>query len=181
MEQLEQQQKKTNVLLQYGLISALVSLLVFVLMYIGGTEVIGSPYALLTWLFPIVISVIACRKAKKENDGFLSFKESLKISFGILTASALATSIFSYFLYNYIDPSFGERMVQLAMENSQKIMEKFGAPQDAIDKAMKEISFEKIASFKAIFQSFITVCIPNFIIALIIAAIVKKNKPEFAQ
>jgi hypothetical protein len=42
MEQLVQEQKKTNILLQYGLISALVSLLVFVLMYVGGTEVIGG-------------------------------------------------------------------------------------------------------------------------------------------
>jgi Protein of unknown function (DUF4199) len=180
MEQLEQGQKKTNILLQYGLISALVSLLVFVLMYVGGTEVIGSPYAMATMLIPIVIAVLACRKAKNENNGFLEFKEALKISFGVLVLSTLATSIFSYLLYNFIDQPFGERMVQLTMEKSQEFMEKLGTPQDAIDKSMKDMTFENLFSFKKIFQGFMFACIFNFIIALIVAAIMKKNKPEFA-
>ncbi|HLO81917.1 MAG TPA: DUF4199 domain-containing protein [Chitinophagaceae bacterium] len=180
MEQLAPETKKSNILLQYGLISALVSLLVFVLMYIGGTEVIGSPFALATWFIPIIIVVLALRRAKKENNGFLEFREALKISFGVLVCSTLATSIFSYLLYHYIDPAFGERMVQLTMEKSQQFMEKLGTPQDAIDKAVKEMTFENLFSFKKVFQGFMFGCIFNFIVALIIAAIMKKKKPEFA-
>jgi hypothetical protein len=71
-------------------------------------------------------------------------------------------------------------MVQLNMEKSQQMMEKFGAPQDAIDKAMKDMTFDGLFSFKKMFQGFMIFCIINFIIALIIAAIMKKNKPEFA-
>jgi peptidoglycan/LPS O-acetylase OafA/YrhL len=180
MEQLVQEQKKSNILLQFGLISALVSLLVFVLMYIGGTEVIGSPFAILTWFIPVIVAVFALKKAKKENDGFLEFREALKISFGVLVFSTLATSIFSYLLYHYIDPPFGERMVQLTIEKSQQFMEKLGTPQDAIDKAVKEMTFDNLFSFKKVFQGFMFGCIFNFIIALIIAAIMKKKKPEFA-
>jgi peptidoglycan/LPS O-acetylase OafA/YrhL len=175
-----QTQKKTNVLLQFGLISALVSLLVYVLMYIGGTDVMGNSWAMLTALIPIVIAVLAIRKAKKENDGFLEFKEALKIAFGVLVLSTLATSVFSYLLYNYIDHPFGERMVQLTMEKTQQFLEKMGTSQDIIDKQMKEMSFENLFSFKKIFQGFMFGCIFNFIIALIIAAIMKKKKPEFA-
>lgn len=173
-------EKKTNILLQYGIISAIVSLLVFVLMYVGGTEVIGSPYAMATMFIPIIIAVLACSKAKKENSGFLEFKEALKICFGVLVLSTLATSLFSYLLYNVIDRPFGERMVQLTMEKTQQFMEKLGTPQDAIDKSMKEMTFENLFSFKKIFQGFMFGCIFNFIIALIVAAIMKKNKPEFA-
>jgi peptidoglycan/LPS O-acetylase OafA/YrhL len=180
MEQEQQIQKKTNILLQYGLISALASLLVFVLMYIGGTDAMGSPVAFATWLVPVIIAVLACRKAKSENDGFLPFKEALKISFGVLVASTIATSLFSYLLYNYIDPPFGERMVQLTMEKTQQFMEKMGTSQDAIDKAMKDVTFDSLFSLKKVFQGFMFGCIFNFIIALIIAAIMKKNKPEFA-
>ncbi|HLO80376.1 MAG TPA: DUF4199 domain-containing protein [Chitinophagaceae bacterium] len=180
MEQLVPEQKKSNILLQYGLISALVSLLVFVLMYIGGTELMGNNWAMLTGLIPVVIAVLALRKAKKENDGFLEFKEALKIGFGVLVCSTVATSLFSYLLYNYIDQPFGERMVQLTIEKSQLFMEKLGTPQDAIDKAIKEMTFDSLFSFKKIFQGFMFGCIFNFIVALIIAAIMKKKKPEFA-
>jgi hypothetical protein len=180
MDQIQQPQKKTNVLLQYGLFSALASLLVFVLMYIGGTEAMGSPVAFATWLVPVVIAVLACRKAKAENDGFLEFKDALKISFGVMVASTLATSVFSYLLYNYIDLPFGERMVQLTMEKTTQFMEKLGSPQDAIDKAMKEVTFDSLFSLKKVFQGFMFGCIFNFIIALIVAAIMKKKKPEFA-
>jgi hypothetical protein len=180
MEQVQQIQKKTNILLQYGLISALVSLLVYVVMYIGGTEAMGSPIAFATMLVPIVIAVLACRKAKSENDGYLEFKEALKISFGVLVASSLVTSIFSYLLYNYIDHPFGERMVQLTMEKTQQFMEKMGTPEEAIDKAMKDVTFENLFSLKKVFQGFMFGCILNFIISLIVAAIMKKNKPEFA-
>ena len=180
MEQELQVQKKTNVLLQYGLISALVSLLVYVLMYIGGTEAMGSPVAFATMLVPIVIAVLACRKAKSENDGYLEFKEALKISFGVMVASTLTTSVFSYLLYNYFDHPFGERMVQLTMEKTQEFLEKMGQSSDIIDKSMKDITFENLFSLKKVIQGFMFGCIFNFIISLIVAAIMKKNKPEFA-
>jgi hypothetical protein len=179
MEQI-QTQKKTNVLLQYGLIGALASLLFYVMLYIGGTDAFGSPFAFLSWAVQIAVAVLACVKAKKENDGFLEFSQALKISFGVLVISTLATSIFSYVLFNFIDPSFGERMVQLTMEKTQQIMEKFGATQDSIEKAMKEITFENLYSLKKVFQGFMFNCIIQFLVALIISAIVKKKKPEFA-
>jgi Mg2+ and Co2+ transporter CorA len=40
-------------------------------------------------------------------------------------------------------------------------------------------NFDSIASLSNI-SGFMMVCIPNFIIALIVAAIMKKKKPEFA-
>ncbi|HSF45257.1 MAG TPA: DUF4199 family protein, partial [Chitinophagaceae bacterium] len=70
--------------------------------------------------------------------------------------------------------------VQLTMEKTQQFMEKFGTPQDAIDKAMKEITFDSLFSFKKVFQGFMFGCIFNFIIALIVSAIMKKKRPEFA-
>lgn len=172
--------KKSNILQNYGLMAALISSLIFVLLYIGGTSLFSSGWVIpISMAVPIVIAILACIKAKKENAGFLTFKAALKICFGIFVLSALATSILSYFIY-WIDPSFKESMLQLTIEKTQQMMAKFGAPQDSIDKAITQITKTDLGSIGTIAKSFAQGCIFWFVIALILAAIMKKKQPEFA-
>ena len=180
MEELTSQ-KKSNVLFQFGIIAALASLLIYVIVYVAGTDFYGSGISMfISFVLPIAIAVLACIRAKKENGGYLEFSQALKICFGVLVIASLTTSVFNYLLVNYFDPAFGERIVQLSIEKTQSILEKIGTPQDAIDKSIREMTFEKLFSAKSVFQSFMLGCIVQFIFALIIAAIMKKNKPEFA-
>lgn len=179
MEQVPEQ-KKTNVILQYGGLSALVYLLVFVVLYLLGADSFLSIGGYSSALVPIVFAVVGCIVFKKENGGFLEFREALKISFAILVITSLASTIFSYILFNFIDPAFGESMTQVALEQQQRMLEKFGAPQEAIDKAVKDTLSRNLYSLPNLFQTFMFYCIAQFIFALIIAAIVKKKRPEFA-
>jgi hypothetical protein len=179
MEQLTEV-KKTNILLQYGMMGALGSALLYVILYLGGTSFFSSLMVIpLSLAIPIIIAIFACIKAKRENGGFLSFKGALKICFGIFVLSALATTILSFFIY-YFDPAFKESMMQLTIEKTQQMMAKFNAPQDTIDKAIKQISETDIGSVGTMVKNFAQGCIFWFVIALIVAAIMKKNKPEFA-
>ncbi len=171
---------KTNVLVQYGLMAAVASVLFFVILYLGGTSFFGSPIAFISYAVPIVFAVLACIKARKENEGFLPFKAALKISFGIMVMCAFATSLLSYILFNFVDPGFKESMLQLTIENTQKMMAKFNTPQDTIDKTIQGMLSKDLFSLGAITQSFVVGCIFWFVIALIVAAIMKKNRPEFA-
>jgi large-conductance mechanosensitive channel len=175
------QTRKTNVLLQYGAMSAGISLLVFVILYIGGTDLFKSPLAYLSYCIPVVFSVIACIKAKRENGGFLPFKGALKISFGIFVITTLTSTLVSYLLFNFIDPPFGEAMKQMAIEQTQKIMAKFNAPQSQIDKTINDMIKMEMFSLGNMIKSFLQGCIVWFILSLIIAAIMKKSKPEFAE
>jgi Protein of unknown function (DUF4199) len=171
--------KQSSPLLQYAIISSIVSLLFFVMLYLGGAEAFTSPLAFTAYLIPIVFAVIACIKAKKQNEGYLEFKEALKICFGIFVLTALTTTVFSYLLYNFIDVPFSERMVQMTIEKSQEFMQKFGVPQAEIDKAVNGMNRETLFSIGPLFKSFMYGCIVSFIISLIVAAIMKKKKPEF--
>lgn len=173
--------KKSNVLLQYGLFSAIASLLFFVVLYLLGSESFVSPLAWLSMAVPVVFAVLACLKAKRENDGFLSFREALKISFGIFVFTGIVTSLFSFILFNFIDPAFADSMKQVTIEQTQKMMAGFKVPQEEIDKAINKMISENMYSFGKIIQSFLFGCILYFIFSLIIAAIVKKKKPEFAE
>jgi len=171
--------RKTNVLLQYGALAAGTSLLFFVILYLMGSESFTSPLAWVSMLAPIVFAVLACLRARKENGGFLEFREALKICFGILVITTLASSLFSYVLFNFIDPAFADSMKQLTMEQTQKFMQRFNVPQEAADKALEQILNTNLYSLGNILKSFAQACIGYFIVALILAAILKKKKPFF--
>jgi hypothetical protein len=82
---------------------------------------------------------------------------------------------------NFADPAFAERIAQLSIEKGQEWMERFGVPQDKIDEEIKKMTADNLYSLKSTIQGLAFMCIPYFIISLIIAAIMKKNKPEFAD
>jgi F0F1-type ATP synthase assembly protein I len=178
MEQVREQ-KKTSILLQYGLISALVYVASYVVFYLMGADSMLSFGGYATAIIPIVFAVIGCLQAKKENGGFLDFKEALKVSFGIMVITSFISMLFSYVLFNFIDPAFAQSVTQLTVEKLQQTFDKIGGSQEMIDKAVKDIMNKNIYSLPSLFQSFMFSCIFNFIIALIISAIVKKKRPDF--
>jgi hypothetical protein len=173
--------KKTNVLLQFGLMSAVASILIFVVLYLGGTSFFSSPVAFLAYLVPVVFSVLACRKAKQENEGYLEFRTALKITFGIFVLTTLGSTIVSYFIFNFLDTGFAESMKQVTIEKTQEFMVKFNVPQDQIDKAINKMITENIYSLGNLIKAFFQGCIVWFIVSLIIAAIMKKKKPVFSE
>jgi hypothetical protein len=170
--------KSSNVLLQYGLFSAVAGILAYLLLYIGGTSIMTSPVAFVTNLIPIAFAVLACLAVRKKNGGFLEFSEALKTSFGIFVISGFAVTVFSYVLLNYIDPDFKIAMQQAAMELTEGMLKKFGASQDQIDKAMDEASKKDNFSISSVMLGFAFSCILWFLFSLIISLIVRKKNPN---
>lgn len=172
------EKKQTNPLLQYGLLSAVVGLVIYIALYLGGVKLMTSPLAYASYLLPIIFAVLACVAAKKQNDGYLEFGKALKISFGVFVITGLATTLFSYILLNFIDVEFKEAMQQVSLEMTENMMKKFGASQDQIDKAVEQASKKDNFSFGSVMLGFAFSCFISFLISLIIAAIVKKKNPQ---
>ncbi len=165
--------------LQYGLFSAVAAIFVFVVLYIMGAEYFLSPAAWISSYFlPIIFAVLGCLQVKKKNNGYLNFNEALKISFGIFVVTGIATTIVSYFIYNFLDVAFAERMKQLTIEKAQEYMLKYNVPESRIDDEINKIAEEALFSFGSLMKAFAYSCILYFIEALILAAIIKKKKPE---
>jgi predicted membrane-bound spermidine synthase len=61
----------------------------------------------------------------------------------------------------------------------EKMMVKLGAPQDAIDKSLVDLNDPKNFTIGKVFLGFCFAAIGWFIVSLIIAAIIKKKRPEF--
>lgn len=170
--------KQSNQLIQYGLMSAVVAVLFYIILYMGGVKFFMSPAAYFAYVIPIVFAVLACLAQKKENGGYLNFSEALKTSFGVFVITALFTSITSYVLMNYIDKSFAEAMQQATLEMTEKMMKRFGAPQDTIDKAVSDAANKNPFTLGKMFLGFAISCVLWFLFSLLISVIVRKNKPE---
>lgn len=178
MEKTQSSTAAADQLLPFGLTSALVSVLFYVILYLNGTKAFMHPVAFISYLIPIIFSVIACRRARKQAD-YLEFGSALRLTFGIQVLSFFSLTLFSYLLMNFIDPGFAESMLQLTIEKTQEMLERFKVPQSEIDKQIKGVMAKDLFSLKAILQNFAISCIALFLLSLIIAAFVKKNKPEF--
>ncbi|MEJ8819590.1 DUF4199 domain-containing protein [Lacibacter sp. H407] len=170
--------KQTNPLLQYGLLSAAVGVIAYIALYLGGVKLMVSPLAFALNLLPIVFAVLACVTVKKRNEGYLEFGQALKTSFGVFVITGIAVSIFSYVLLNFIDLEFKQAMQQTSLEMSEKMMKRFGASQDQIDKALDEANKKDNFSFSSVMLGFAFSCFIYFLFSLIIALIVRKKNPE---
>ncbi len=171
--------KQTNPLLQFSILSAVTGILAYVGLYLAGVKYMLSPFAFISsYGFPIVFAVLACLTSKKQNNGFLEFGKALKISFGVFVLTALAVSILSYFLLNYIDLEFRQALKEESLAVSEKILKKFGASADQIEKEMDEARKKDSFSLSNTILGFAFSCFSYFLLALIIAAIVKKKNPE---
>jgi hypothetical protein len=177
MENLSKMHNKET--LQFGLVSSLATILIFVIIYILGAEYFLSP---MVWVssygLPIVFAVWGCIAAKKKSEGFLSYKEALKVSFGVLVITGFLSTVFSYFIFNILDIAYAESVKQLSIEKTIEFMEKFKVPDTEIDKAIDGMIKQDMFSLGSLMKSYAYVCILYFIEALIIAAIIKKKKPE---
>jgi hypothetical protein len=171
--------KTSNTGLTYGLISGLAVVVITLFLYTGGVETFLSPVAYLAYVVMIVFAVLAARKDKKENGGYLEFAKALKVIFTVFALSLLIQVIFSYILLNFIDTGFRDALMQATLDKIESFMKRLGAPQSEIDKAIDGAAKEDPTSIKSQIMGYAIWCIVFFLVSLIIAAIMKKNKPVF--
>jgi uncharacterized protein DUF4199 len=171
--------KKPNYGLTYGVILGLVMIIYTVILYLGGVKLFISPLAWVAWCIPIVVAVLGGLKQKKALGGYMSYGEALKTVFLICVIGSLISTIFSYVLFNIIDEPFRQALAQETAVIQEKMMRKFGASDALIEKSVADTLNGNSYTIGKIMLGYAFGLIFWFIVSLIIAAIIKKNKPEF--
>jgi hypothetical protein len=169
-----------NVSLLYGLLNGGVSILITILIYLGGVQWFMSPLLYLSFVFLILFAVLAARQQKKQQGGYLEFGEALKTTFLVLVIGLFLSTLFEYFLYNYIDVPFGQALTQASAEKFGDTMEKYKMmSQDKIDEAVEQMLNTNAFTIGKMLFGFALRCIGMFIAALIVSAIIKRKRPVF--
>ncbi|MGB1971420.1 MAG: DUF4199 domain-containing protein [Flavobacteriaceae bacterium] len=125
----------------------------------------------------ITVGVIALAQYnfRKENEGYLSLGEGLKIGVGIALISGIIGSLYQVVLVTVIDPETIAKMLEIA---SDKIMDSY--PEMQQEQLDQTIAMQKkfmtpgmMFAFGIIGSLFI-----GFVVALISGLILKRNRPE---
>jgi len=133
----------------------------------------------------MLLFIFAMTKAALDTrslmGGFISWWEATKPAWVTAIIIVIITGIFTYILYNFIDPDLNERMKEVAMETAEKMAGMFG--EEAGEKMMEEMENQNFNfDLSKVFMSIaINGGIIGFLGAAIIGAIVKRKGDGFEE
>ena len=167
--------------LKYGLILGAINLIIGLCGYLGGMGVMLSWwFGISVFLFAIGMLVFVGIKLKKENGGFLTFKEGFIGLITVYAISALIGTLFNMLLFNVIDPELPVQMKEGVMETTIVRMEQWNVPEEAIEKAIVDMEdMDQNYRPVGLLKTYLFMLVFGAVLSLIIAAIVKKKKPEY--
>jgi hypothetical protein len=169
-----------NTAIRYGLILAAIGIVSQLAIYMINVELMASMSSgLIMLVISIVLIIYFARLLRQSRGGFATFGEMFGDIFTMLMISALVGAIFNYILFNFIDPELATTIKNLTIKNSEAMFVKLGMSAEQIDLALAEIEKQDMSmTIGKSVQQLAVSGIVYAIISVILAAILKKNKPE---
>ena len=172
--------------LKQGVTMTVVGLLIFFVTYAIDPLFLAKPKG---WMVLIVVNMLALpiyflimgAKACKPNFDYYSFGKAFNAAFFTGVVAAVLTLAFNVVFVNVIDTNWEAEMAEEVLNSTEAFMEKMGAPQDAIDKAMDDARSQganKPKGFMAQLQSTGGGLLWYAVIALIIALVQRDKEPK---
>ena len=164
-----------------GLIIGVIGIIISLLLYIINVALFANWWLMITLgVVNLVLITVFGIKYRNENEGFITFKESYIYSVISMIVFVLIGTIFSYVLFNIVNPDLPEIIADIAIKNAEAMMEKFGTSEEIMDEAIEKSRQDTLDGFTPVglFKGGGIRILVNLAVCLIIAAIVKKNKPE---
>ena len=171
---MENQANSKSIIINYGLILGVISVLLNLIMYAMGKH-IDPPvlFSILSGAALIGIIVLGIKKFKETNGGFLSWGQAVKIGVGISIIAALIGVIYNYIFISFIEPDFIAQTIEI---QNQKMIDA-GYTEEQIEAANSFTEKMKNPTIVAAI-GIIASAIGGFIIAAIAGAIMKKSEEE---
>lgn len=165
-----------DVMIKYGIILGVLSILTNVIMYV--TDSYLSPhwsFSVIALLMTIALIVLAFKTYKEGNDGFMKLGQAIKIGLGVALISAVLSVMWTLVLTQVLEPNYTELALEAGRDS---IIEAYPDMSDAqIDQAISfQEPFTKIGFMipVAIMMSLFF----GFIISLIAGLIMKNENPH---
>jgi hypothetical protein len=171
-----------NPAIKNGVFMGIASILFTMILYLIDSSMIFGGVAYVGMLIPVYFMWKSATEERANNEGFLTFGEGFKAAFLAAVIGGLFAQLFSYVLINFIDPSLVDVLREQSVEAAEKMIAMFGENEEAAEamrEAMEEQDFTPTLG-KTLLGYLGTLVIPFSIIALIIAAITKKQDKSFA-
>jgi hypothetical protein len=171
------QWKKIPVTIGFGGISSLCILLFTIGTWRGGTEVFIGNIAYAMYLIPVVFAIVAALVEKRRRQGVLGFRPALTICFGIIVLSLAVQRVFTWILVHLIDPAFGRTLGPAVLANTEAAYRRFGMPEDEISTNIAAAKNSDPFGFGSMALGLAYTYVLFFLIAVLLAAIIRRNSP----
>lgn len=168
-----------NHFVRFGLMIGVASILLNILLYVYDPILLlgaGSWIGLIICIYFMVKSVSVTRS---ENGGFLSLSESFKSSWLAYVLGSFISSIFMFILVNYIDPSLIESIRDAQIDALKQTSQLFNYSENQLEELISAIKDTNPSGLAQIAVTIpVSFLFPGAILAIVIAAIMKRNRPD---
>ena len=163
----------------FGFLTGLCSVLITTLIYIIDLKLFTSFWlGIINKGIYLSIGIFLLVKTKKELKSIFSFKDAFTTYFISAVIGIVITVIFNIILFNFIDPGAKVTIKELTIKFAVEMMEKFNAPTDTVNQAIKEMQKEDQFSIVQLLKGSIFSVLFSAVFGLILAAIFK-SKPAY--
>ncbi len=171
-----------NPIIKYGLIAGLVYILRTVLMYIIGISsgwVLNTVLGLLFFIVVVYLAYLAVKEFRSANGDRINFNHAFGTSISVFLITILMSVLFSYIMFQVIDPDYPERMKMETMQMMEERFDKAGLEGPRREEALEKIENKDFSMSLSNMAKTTAYSIGIFgVVALIMAASVKKDLNE---
>lgn len=116
-----QKQSIKNLIILYGTVLALLTILISVLKYVFGNYLERNVWeSIFGFVLLIVLIAYPIKVFKNENNGFLNLSQSFKIGLGVAAVAGILSIAYFFVFANYIEPDFINQVLDAQMSEAIK-------------------------------------------------------------
>ncbi len=172
----------TNPGVKNGILLGVVALIFAHVRYMIDPKMLFNGVSLLTYPLIIYFMYRSTVDEKNKNEGLLNFKKALNVTFSTIVIGNFIGAIYMYLMLNYFDPSLGNIMREVTIENAEFIMKLLGGEDQLIQDQDQITSQNTEISFPIMFRTYLrSLIFPGFVLALIVSAITKNVSSNNSQ
>jgi hypothetical protein len=169
----------TSLALRKGLIIGGISIALSLILWLVDPllQYTNTFVSVLPLILVIVLFVVFGLEIRKAVNGYWTFGEAFKALFIMSVCVSVFTILFHYILFNFIDPTLAQRVLEAVSGKITESLSNAGMSQDKIDEVTNSMSDKFNASPMNELRNLGVGIIIYAVIDLIIAASIKKNPP----
>ncbi|MFC5283966.1 DUF4199 domain-containing protein [Pedobacter alpinus] len=168
-----------------GVIIAILMIAIQLLTYYAAPQLLGATwYGIVITVVSVIVYIFFVLDLRKKIGGFWSFKIALKGIFIMSLIANLASSVFNFVFYRFVEPGAYEKIKGYVVDGMTSTFESMGMTGDALDKAVESAAESLKAQYMPtpvdFLKNLVIAIMVGFVLSLIFAAIFKKEAPMFA-
>ena len=163
----------------FGVLIGIVSSLITATIYAIDLNLFSSWWIGITSIIVyLILGIVLLSKTKKEVKTIFTFKDAFTTYFIAAVIGILISTLFNVLLFNVIDPSAKDTLLEITMKITANMMQKFGTPASVINEAISKLKETNPYSTIELLKGSIFSIIFSSIFGLILAAFFKTRSTQ---